>query len=443
MKAKLQWSIVVVASAASVVFAVPVADPSPIPAALDRYASGHFDVVSSLLANKNQPRQELARQLEHDGPTWIDAMDSLAAPKRRLIAAAFALDLADELPNAEWIRGQRLLAWGCARLRDDPHPQPGERLWYLASIGVAQRGTWSALLGRSWPRPPQPAQAAENAVPDYVQAQPDSLDESTAELVEGHLAHAIARFADAPEFQLAKVRAIIQGSWGAGRSGVPLDEQGRAGMFPGDITSDYIARLAARLQGTDSRAPDLRTQLAPGGLVVSGSGNRFELSIGPSITATDEALEIKELRGALTILEQLAGPGPLLADVHLYYGLIGLRFADPAHALEHFAAVEHLTTDPDQLYNVRVLEGIGHERLREWDAAVAAYRSALDAMPRARTASTLLTSVLIRRGRGAEAAPFADAFLSAPSGPDPWTAFLHLDSRIVADYFDQLRKAIQ
>ena len=456
-KDRLRWTIVVFVAEACLVFCAPrpVAGPSPISDALDRYARGQFDVAAALvtkLEKDKNPTVGLAQQLEHDGPLWIDAMGPLAAPKRRLIAATFALEMARAAHG--WTFTERMLAWGCARLRDDPHPQAVERSWYLASVGVSEEHGTSmivasesrmgdgtiALLGTSWPRAPRTAPAV-TAPPDYVHA-PNALDESAGELAEGHLAHAIARFPDVPEFQLAKARAIIAGSWGAGKVGVPVDEQSRA--FPGDITQAYLARLVAAPQpaAPSPSSSDLGMARRP-----SGSVDVFNLAdlAYSSVHAplVDEPLRIKELRGALTILEHLTNPGPMLADVHLYYGIIALRFGERAAALQHFGQVEQLTTDPLRRCNARVLEGIAHERLQEWDAAAASYRSALDAVPHARTAATMLTAVLLVRGHTADAEVFADDVLSVPMAPDPWNRLLMADPASFAGYFDQLRKALQ
>jgi tetratricopeptide (TPR) repeat protein len=101
-----------------------------------------------------------------------------AAPRRRLIAATFGLELAGESLNEKWWDVRQVIEWGCRLLRRDS-PREVERLWYLASIAVAEGAIDTQLL-----KAPGQQLGLTN-----------------------HLAHAHARFADDSRFPFSDVVA--------------------------------------------------------------------------------------------------------------------------------------------------------------------------------------------------------------------------------------------
>jgi tetratricopeptide (TPR) repeat protein len=464
MKGALLFAFIV---GAGVLSAAPAANPPTIPDALDAYAQGKFDVVGSFLETGQRvvtsrpigasglpddldQLAKTASELERVGPGWIDHQGPPAAPKRRLIAATFALDIARTILNRRSLLdplvppiAQRFVAWGCARLRDDPHPQDVERLWDFASLNLIEARGWDAFLfGEGWPRPPRGAPGSSSAT---ARSSPAVQNELPGELAEGHLAHVLARFPDVPEFQFAKAHAIMEAARDVGRVGVPIEAQTRD--LDQEITDAYIARLSS----TASAGPEGRPAASGVGrpvVATSGGADRREIAAG-HVSPADEALRITELRNARTMFEHLSVSvqGPLQAEAILDAGIIALRFTDRADALQHFAAVEHLSADPAMLWYERFLSGVAHERLQEWEEAVASYRSALATAPHARMAATRLTALLLRLGRGAEAEDFENAFLMDPSGADPLANPLALSgaaaSSPFAGAFDQLRKVIR
>ncbi len=448
---------------AGVLFAAPAATYRLTTETLDAYAKDEFDIAASFLEGRpllnSGDLDKIAADLERVGPGWIDNQ-----PKRRLVAATFALEMARAIgmrrvrppdPQAHMpLVAQRFLAWGCARLRDDLHPQDTELLWHFAAISVADapgRGLGNAtaaeadafgrdwdvfLLGNDWPRAPMASSAS---------APSDSQNALAQELTEGHLAHALARLPTVAELQFEKARAVMAATRAVGDVGVPIEQQ--SGLFAHEITPDYIARLSSGSGASSARAV----------VAASGNANEREVAIG-RVPPTDELLRINELRNARAIFEQLAVPGPLEAYSHLCAGVIALRLADRAGALEHFAALDHLAPDPALHYDARALSGVVHERRQEWDQAIASYKSALVLMPHARFAGTRLTTLLLRLGRNADAETFEDAFLAAPAqaadrvskitsllsdAADPVLSYDVRINSLFADAFDQLKRAIQ
>jgi hypothetical protein len=68
-------------------------------------------------------------------------------------------------------------------------------------------------------------------------------------------------------------------------------------------------------------------------------------------------------------------------------------------------------------------------QLGERERAEAAYRRALDAVPRAQSASFALSALLGLRGARAEAASLISQAIATPIVPDPWRAYGRGDDR--------------
>jgi tetratricopeptide (TPR) repeat protein len=76
--------------------------------------------------------------LHAEGAAWIAAAGPTAAPRRRLIAATFALETARAGLDHEWANSVDLIDWGWTQLHQQPRPLPAERLWHLAAIALIQ-----------------------------------------------------------------------------------------------------------------------------------------------------------------------------------------------------------------------------------------------------------------------------------------------------------------
>jgi tetratricopeptide (TPR) repeat protein len=102
---------------------------------LDAYDAGRFDTVDKgIAAIPDLPKFSVDLQLA--ARPWVSAGGPERAQRRRLIAAAVALEAAGAHMHA-WFAGRELLAWGAALARQGP-PTDAERVWYLAAVGIAQ-----------------------------------------------------------------------------------------------------------------------------------------------------------------------------------------------------------------------------------------------------------------------------------------------------------------
>jgi tetratricopeptide (TPR) repeat protein len=109
---------------------------------LNRYQRGDLRV-----AQEASDIPFLANELVKHGEKWIDAAGPDAAPARRLAAATFGLELAGGTSfDEDWFRVRQVIEWGCRLLQKQPR-QDAERLWYLASISLAEGAHDVRLLG--------------------------------------------------------------------------------------------------------------------------------------------------------------------------------------------------------------------------------------------------------------------------------------------------------
>ena len=168
---------------------------------LDLYYEGrHDEAVAKATALPDLGPLRL--QFVQGTPVWINA-DPANAEKRRAAVAAFVVELAAARQETDWGRLSDLIEWTCTQvLRASGPPTAFERSWHMATTALAGRArvrVW--LLGPSARLPHQKPRTPSKEDPPSPQ----------------HLMHAIERFPDDSQFQLARVVA-----WTWGRDSEPL-----------------------------------------------------------------------------------------------------------------------------------------------------------------------------------------------------------------------------
>jgi hypothetical protein len=364
----------------------------------DRYAGG--DVSAPQEFSRTATEKQI-KAIEDQAARWINANPS-ASQRRRVAVAAFVLEVAREwqgTPN--WHLGRRLISWACHEFSSTKTaPERGEQLWYLASVAlVGGAEDWWFLIGRS---------AFANARKSGKQPVDD-------ELFRGHLAHAVARFPNDPRFALANAVSIESLSWEVGGLGRDPNQRG---IIAGEIAPEALARTNS---DWDDSGP---SQQKP----------RSGQTTGPGI---------RQVRQVAQRYASLANEPPIAAEASIRAGVVSFRIANNEQAIGHLARVSQLTEDPFLVHLSRLIEGVVRERQGRDDDAVAAYRSALEAVPRAQTASTMLTARLIKMGRMADAAKVAEEFFSGPPVVDPWRQYRLGDFRSWPSLMKQLRAEFQ
>jgi tetratricopeptide (TPR) repeat protein len=319
---------------------------------LDQYVSGQFDNALAQLSERTD-FDDLLKQLQRDGETWINARGAAEQPRRQLAAATFALEAArlDEWHEWKWIqRGEPrtltvlswkpaplLIEWACARFRQENTPPEVERWWQLAALAVAQRS-----------EDPQFLVGDLNA---GLGAATGEIGNTTEEI--RHLDHVAARFPQEARFMLAQgiarewasdvaVRAKALAAFQALKNDV--DVAGEATMRSGALmmrngqvqnsiavfdsvermTRDqYVIYLARYLKGQANeqlrRPADAETAYRGGAMTIPGA-QAATLSLAAMLSARDQPGEAR--RFAATALN----PGAMTGDPWREYAHADDRF---------------------------------------------------------------------------------------------------------------------
>lgn len=378
----------------------------PIVSLIERYTHGQYATAKALadVPDRAAAVQAFSGQAER----WIDA-DRSAASRRRLAAATFALDVAQQWMGEEpWPYARLLLAWSCEQLRLSPTPEPAERLWHLTAVATMQgAGDWLLLAGR---------------FSATGRAASGGGSRAERESGQGHLSHAIARFPSEARFSMAAVIAQDIRQWEVG--GFGRDLNGRSGLLAGEIDADYINHLKA-------------------GDVLAADGSKWTGST-PAGLAKSQFARIIELRALGDRYASLAANSELSAEAHLRAGLVQFRLAERDQALAHLSEVFRATRDPYFTHLAYLFIGGIRESQGQQDDAIAAYRQALVVVPRAQSATSVLVARLAAAGRQAEAAAVVNAFFTGGRPPaDPWQSYRLGDSRLTPTLMAQLRAEIK
>ena len=149
------------------------------------------------------------------------------------------------------------------------------------------------------------------------------------------------------------------------------------------------------------------------------------------------------MRQVMTLLEDLSNSVELRADALLRLGVLHLRLRHAEVARDQFEDVLRVTNEPYLVFLANFFNGVAHEQDGNRDDAIAAYRAALVAVPRAQSASFALASLLFLQDRRAEAARLADAAIELPTADDPWRQYESGDYRLWPQRISALRTALE
>jgi tetratricopeptide (TPR) repeat protein len=328
--------------------------------------------------------------------------------RRQLVAATVALEIVRARSELVGYRRLSFLAWACELVRDHPTGSDAERLWYLTSIAVIQDASGEVLL--------QPAERNEMSLRRVLSPA------DRAELMKGHVAHAMSAFPGEGRFRLAEV----------------LSRAALTSVIPFSASRNWM------------------------------DANELPLKKPP--TDRDQAKRVAERLATLPKierdLEELARDEQIRAEVELNLGYLSVRQQRWDEALARLDRVAP-TQDAFLTCISHDLRGWVRQRTGRRDDAIVEYRLALEASPHARSISTLLADQLAQAGRQTEAYEVLDAGLKAslaaadlpsrvvarsgragivraPDPPrDPWAQFQHGDARLISAYLTRLREALR
>ena len=316
---------------------------------LESYYNGDYDGAVTRAASISD-LGPLRLRFVQDTPSWI-AADPANADRRRAAVAGFLVELAGARLEADWGRLSDLIEWTCTQLlRASGPPTAFERSWHMATTALAGRArvrVW--LLG---PYARLPHQKPLKRVPQK--------DDPPSPL---HLMHAIERFPDDPDFQLARVVA-----WTWGRDSEPMRNMRQTWV-------DTMNRLES------SRPAQLE---------------------------------------AITAYQPLIAIPAVAAEANIRTGLIYITVSDHAAALKSFEAAQPIAKTTQLKYLSHFLAGRSLEVLQRPDEALAQYRRALELVPNAESAAIALASLQFLRNEAEPSiALINNTFANPAIRPDP------------------------
>ena len=205
--------------------------------------------------------------------------------------------------------------------------------------------------------------------------------------------------------------------------------------FPNNAHFKLAEAVAAEATASD---PSVRAPSGDRGMVIDLIS--AEMLDRPSDRTSRQAARLQQ---ASSTLEQLLTEESIAAEAQLRLGYIQLRLGHRDVALQHFQRVAG-TGDPSVKYLARLFAGWTEASEGRVDEAAAEYRAALEVVPRARSASTLLTLLLVMNHRLADAEAIAAALMSTPEpADDPWRGYKLGSYHAYQALIDQLHEAIR
>ena len=354
-------------------------------------------------------------------PRWIGAAGPAESGRRRLVAASFALELANARSASQWYLRYPFVAWACGLLRASPASHPAERWWHLAAIAVMEDNEdWPHVMGGLW---------TQRHSATYLRRTPKMFfsDADRDEAITGHLAH--ARLAVPDEVRWRLVDAHYE------ESQTILEEAAGPLGIGGHQTSAQQRKDLAR----------------------AAAGQKVGPPVGPlsqhaAATTLDRLGRIPPL---VQRYEALNTVPSLRADVALHLGFLRIRNEDWEDALGHLREVPKLTQEPALVSLSYHFMGWVHQQTDQRTAAIDAYRKALAVSPRSRSTSILLAAQLLDAGRQAEAytlmhgtlearrTPGTFATEEADPPPDLWPLYPRGDALLLPRYIARLREALK
>ena len=151
---------------------------------------------------------------------------------------------------------------------------------------------------------------------------------------------------------------------------------------------------------------------------------------------------VRQRADVVSALESAARDPLIAPEAMVRLAFVHIRSRRPADALPLLDEVAPLTRDPYVSYLASYFRGQALEQLDRAEEAAAAYRRALETVPRAQSATLALSAMVARAGRPLEATALVEASLAEPLAVDPWREYGAADNRFWPYLIDRLHTAI-
>jgi tetratricopeptide (TPR) repeat protein len=150
------------------------------------------------------------------------------------------------------------------------------------------------------------------------------------------------------------------------------------------------------------------------------------------------------LRDVARAFEALLERKTIRTEVLLRLGHTHLRLRRPAVALQHLTRIEPPADDPFLVYLTRYFTGRAREAAGDAAGAAAAFRGALEVVPRAQSASFALAALAFAGDGREEAYDVVRSAVSVASpADDPWRSYQTGDARFWPAYIARLRASLR
>jgi hypothetical protein len=227
--------------------------------------------------------------------------------------------------------------------------------------------------------------------------------------VQGHVIHALERFPDEPRLHLARAMAIA---------------------------SRHLVMEEMDAPRAGERTGPVRPRFEPAG----ANASRI---VTPSIVGIEELLRPSSAY-AKQELAALAADSTVGAEARMRLAYLHLQSGAYESAGTEAAAAASTSTDGDIRYLAHFIAGQAAQTRGELSSAESHYRSALEARPRAQSATLALAALVHARG-DANAAYALVAVAQEPrppAAPDPWRAFMYGDFPRLPMLIAELRRLV-
>jgi tetratricopeptide (TPR) repeat protein len=362
---------------------------------LSRYGEGDFAAVTAALASIRDFQSAL-KQLDKAALPWIKSADPHSRARRRLAAAGFALEIA-YAGVEKWEDARDFVEWGCVLLRSGGLPQPAERAWHLAAVALSQGARDPDLL-----------------------INPPLSRPGTVRPID-HLRHATFRFSDEPRLRLARTVTHEFRTLGSD----PKHPR------PAD---------AARLHDMLNKPVALRQSSAPEVFDAESAATVIKTTRGAQRPVPPPVVRSLQLWLLTDEWKTLTEHQEVRDEAYVRLGNTYLRLGRPQLALAAFENVPADIHDHVLAYLANYLKARAFEASGDRVSALAAYRKALVAAPRAQSASLALATLLFKSDAREEAFTLVADALRPPLS-DPWREYQTGDFRFWPEFRTNMRES--
>jgi tetratricopeptide (TPR) repeat protein len=170
-----------------------------------------------------------------------------------------------------------------------------------------------------------------------------------------------------------------------------------------------------------------------------------QLATGTAIpgAVASAALTSRALWLAVDAYQRLVDRKTVASEAYIHLGQTYIRLAQPREALIAFRRADETAATPYEAYLARTLAGAALERVGRHADAMLAFLGALEAFPRAQSATLAVAPILFQSGQREQAADLLEAAVKLPVTIDPLQYYWVGDPEAPGRDLQQVRRALK